>query len=120
MGRNSLIFVFGSNLAGRHGKGAAKWARENRGAIYGMGEGMTGQSYALPTKDENLRVLSLQRIGEYVGQFLDFAEQHRDLEFEVTPVGCGLAGYSYEEIAPMFSKVTSNVHLPYQFRKILQ
>lgn len=119
MDADALIFVFGSNLAGRHGKGAAKWALENRGAVYGIGEGMTGQSYALPTKDENLRTLSLRRIGEYVGQFLDFAEQHPWDQFQVTPIGCGLAGYTPEDIAPLFRKVTDNVHLPDEFRKVL-
>jgi hypothetical protein len=118
----SKIFVFGSNLAGRHGAGAALWARQNRGAVYGVGEGLTGQSYALPTKDEHIKTLSLRRIGEYVeyvGQFIDFAEQHPDLVFELTPIGCGLAGYSPEEIAPMFKKVPNNVELPEVFINVL-
>ena len=114
-----MIFVFGSNLAGRHGAGAALWAMKNKGAVYGVGEGRTGESYALPTKDEQIRTLSLRRIGEYVGQFLDFAEQHPELEFQLTPIGCGLAGYSYEDIAPMFKDAPKNVHLPEQFKKVL-
>ena len=106
------IFVFGSNLAGRHGKGAALWAKQNRGAVYGQGVGLQGQSYALPTKDYHLRTLSLKRIQEYVDSFLEFAEENPHLEFELTKIGCGLAGYQEADIAPMFKKVPKNVIKP--------
>lgn len=96
------IFVFGSNLAGRHGKGAALYARQHRGAIYGRGEGLQGKSYAIPTKDENLRTLSLDEITNHIATFLEFALSRPDLEFEITPIGCGLAGYSREQIKPIF------------------
>lgn len=96
------IFVFGSNLAGRHGKGAAHAALMDHGAVYGQGVGLQGNSYGIPTKDENLKTLPLHRIAEYVYEFLVFVEQHPDWLFELTPIGCGLAGYSPEQIAPMF------------------
>jgi hypothetical protein len=115
----SDIFVFGSNLAGRHGKGAALFARENHGAIYGQGIGLQGSSYAIPTKDANLVTLSLHTINYHVINFLEFACQHPEMTFNVTPVGCGLAGYTPKEIAPMFSKVPSNVKLPKEFIEFL-
>lgn len=87
------IFVFGSNLAGRHGKGAALWARQHRGAIYGQGVGPQGNAYAIPTKDHRLRVLPLDVIAGHVHEFLKYAGERSDLRFQVTPVGCGLAGY---------------------------
>jgi hypothetical protein len=110
------VFVFGSNLAGRHGKGAALWARQHRGAIYGQGEGLQGNSYAIPTKDANLRVLPLDDIGNSVVTFLDFALCHPELTFQVTPIGCGLAGYHPSQIAPMFNlPPPRNVMLPPEF-----
>lgn len=114
------VFVFGSNLAGRHGKGAALCAVKNHGAIYGQGVGMQGNSYAIPTKDEKLAVLPLDDICNYVVQFLEFSLIHPELSFNVTAIGCGLAGYKPSQIAPMFDlPAPSNVHLPWQFRKVL-
>lgn len=107
-----MIFVFGSNLAGRHGKGAALFAKNFRGAAYGVGVGRTGNAYALPTKDELIRTLPLQRIAEYVAEFLDYARAHPELQFQVTKIGCGLAGYSEHEIKPMFAVAPPNCHLP--------
>lgn len=106
------IFVFGSNLAGRHGRGAAKFARDYRGAIYGQGKGRQGNSYAIPTKDAALRVLPLDHIAVYVYHFIDYAQQCPDLTFEVTKVGCGLAGYKESQIAPMFKDAPPNCVLP--------
>ena len=108
-----MIFVFGSNLAGRHGKGAAKFAVDNYGAIYGQGEGLQGNSYALPTKDENLRPLSLQGIDRSVSTFLFFARDNAGINFALTPVGCGLAGNSRKDIWAILKhySVTSNVYL---------
>ncbi len=88
------IFVFGSNLAGRHGKGAALHARQFYGARNGVGVGFVGRSYAIPTKDERIRTLPLNRIRPYVDAFLAFARDNPELEFNVTRIGCGLAGYS--------------------------
>lgn len=106
------VFVFGSNLAGRHGKGAALWARQNRGAIYGQGVGRQGNSYAIPTKDENLRTLPLSRIEAHVWIFLEYARAHPDTQFQLTPIGCGLAGYTREQIEPHFAKAPPNVIWP--------
>lgn len=110
------VFVFGSNLAGRHGAGAALWARKNRGAIYGQGWGLQGNSYAIPTKDANLKTLPLDDIASSVAIFLEFALSHPEIEFEVTPIGCGLAGYQPKDIAWMFNlPPPRNVHLPAPF-----
>lgn len=116
---NVPVFVFGSNLAGRHGKGAALWAREHRGAVYGCGVGYRGNSYAIPTKDEHLRPLPLPEIAEHVEAFVWFASIRTDLAFQLTPVGCGLAGFRPEQIAPMFSAAPANVVLPEEFRALL-
>jgi hypothetical protein len=107
-----MIFVFGSNLAGRHGKGAALYARQYHGAIYGQGIGLQGDSYGIPTKDEKIRTLPLHRIAEYVDQFIQFATEHPELNFFVTRIGCGFAGYTDDEIAPMFDAAPNNCHLP--------
>lgn len=98
--KDDLIFVFGSNLAGRHGKGAAKKALQY-GARYGYGVGLVGKTYAIPTKDKNLNVLPIQTIKEYVDAFkqLSHTGQYR---FYVTQIGCGLAGYKPQQIAPLF------------------
>lgn len=113
------VFVFGSNLAGRHGKGAALFARQHRGAIYGQGQGRQGNSYAIPTKDANLRTLPLSVIKYQVEVFLTHADNHRDEQFQLTPIGCGLAGYNHEQIAPMFASVSDNVILPDEFKAVL-
>lgn len=103
------IFVFGSNLAGRHGKGAAKYAREYHGAIYGQGEGLQGNSYGIPTKDEDLRVLGIREIAMGIDRFITYARGHPSFRFLVTPVGCGLAGYKRSDIRPLFGEVPENV-----------
>lgn len=109
------VFVFGSNLAGRHGKGAAKWALENRGAIYGVGMGLQGNSYAIPTKDAAIQTLPLESIRRNVNIFIAFAKAHPEMTFELTPIGCGLAGYKHEQIAPMFADAPGNVLKPEEF-----
>lgn len=106
------IFVFGSNLAGRHGKGAALYARQHRGAVYGVGQGRTGNAYAIPTKDTRLKTLSLNQIKVGVTEFLLYAIDHPELEFQVTRIGCGLAGYKDYQIAPMFRYALENCILP--------
>lgn len=111
------IFVFGSNLAGRHGKGAALFARQNYGAIYGKGVGLQGMSYAIPTKDDKLKPLPLSSIYNYVKSFLEFARENSNLHFEVTKIGCGLAGYNEKDIAPLFVGAPENCHLPEGWRK---
>jgi hypothetical protein len=104
------IFVFGSNLAGIHGAGAARDAYMEFDAEWGVGEGLTGECYALPTKDRNIETLPLDLIEVSVQKFLCFAEENPELRFLVTPVGTGLAGYTREEIAPMFADAPSNCY----------
>ena len=113
------VFVFGSNLAGRHGAGAAKWAVENRGAIYGKGIGLQGNSYAIPTKDRNIKTLPLESIWPFVLEFMVAARNMPDTEFQLTPIGCGLAGYTPEQIAPMFKGSPPNVVMPPEFAEVL-
>jgi hypothetical protein len=108
----NMIFVFGSNLGGIHGAGAAKFAREHRGAPLGVGVGHRGQSYAIPTKSvRNGRVgdtLPLETIQIFVHEFIDYACNHPELQFQVTCIGCGLAGLKHEDIAPMFATAPAN------------
>lgn len=113
-----MIFVFGSNLAGRHGKGAALYARQHHGAIYGLGVGRQGDSYAIPTKDERLRVLPLDVIHDHVRDFIEYASANPGLQFQVTAIGTGLAGYTHEQIAPMFSGAPRNCKLPAEWREL--
>jgi hypothetical protein len=114
------VFVFASNLAGRHGKGSALSARKLWGAIPGCGKGPQGQSYAIPTKDYNLGVLSLEHIAMYVCDFKEYARLHPGKDFKVVAIGCGLAGYKPEQIAPMFRDVPPNCELPLEFKKVLE
>lgn len=103
------IFVFGSNLAGRHGAGAARQAYVEFGAKMGQGVGHIGASYAIPTKDEQIRTMHLHQIEPYVEEFIDYAKAHPELKFFLTPIGCGLAGYRREQIRPMFKDAPDNV-----------
>lgn len=100
----NIVFVFGSNLAGRHGAGAAKYAVEHYGAEYGIGFGRTGNAYAIPTKDSNLRTLSLDTIEHYIKNFVQYAHTCGDTKFLLTPIGCGLAGYRRDQIRPLIEK----------------
>lgn len=111
------IFVFGSNLVGRHGLGAALDARMHWGAIPGMGIGKQGCSYAIPTKGAHLEILDLEVIESYVRLFIRYANENPHLEFLVTRVGCGLAGYKDEQIAPMFRDAPHNCVLPPEWEK---
>jgi hypothetical protein len=114
-----LIFVFGSNLAGRHGKGAALTAKRLYRAEYGVGVGRTGDAYAIPTKDYNLRSLPLKSIQKHVDDFILYAKENPDLRFNITRVGCGLAGYSDEQIGPMFANVPENCLIPDEWTKYI-
>mgnify|MGYP006899131143 CR=1 FL=1 len=116
------VFVFGSNYAGRHGKGAAKTALK-WGAKYGQGEGLMGRTYGLPTKGHDLRhSLPLERIAEHVARLLEFAQGRPDLQFMVTEIGCGLAGYTPKQVAPLFAATVDmpNVSLPASFWRKLR
>lgn len=117
--RSSKIFVFGSNLAGRHGKGAALTAYKNHGAIYGQGIGRQGNSYAIPTKNQSLKTLPLITIFHYVLDFIEYARKHPEEKFLITKIGCGLAGYKESDIAPMFRDAPNNCQLPEGWRNTL-
>lgn len=111
------IFVFGSNLAGYHGGGAARIARENFGAVWGQGIGLQGQSYAIPTMQGGV-----ETIKPYVDEFIDFARTHAQYTFLVTRIACGIAGFRPCEIAPLFAGAmdVNNVILPEDFVEVLQ
>ena len=102
--RSEPVFVFGSNLAGRHGKGAALYAARTCGAERGVGEGHTGNAYALPTKDAQLRVRPAKDVEASIVRFCDYARANPHLRFRVTPVGTGLAGFPKREIWSMFKR----------------
>jgi hypothetical protein len=114
------IFVFGSNLAGRHGKGDALLARKQHGAIYGQGEGLQGSSYGLPTKDARIQSLPLAEVAKGVARFLAFAREHPELNFQVVAVGCRLAGFTPEQIAPLFRDAPPNCYLHPLFINVLK
>ena len=113
------IFCFGSNLAGIHGAGAAAYARKHHGAIYGQGIGLQGQSYAIPTKDARSITLPIREITKYVNQFIDFAGRSPSMAFMVTRIGCGLAGYTDIQIAPLFKDATENCVLPNEWEQYI-
>lgn len=111
------IFVFGSNLQGMHGGGAARVALERFGAVWGQGTGLQGQSYAIPTMHGGIDV-----IAPYVNDFIAFAKEHPELKFLVTEIGCGIAGFSVSEMAPLFKEAleVENVYLPERFVEVLE
>ena len=110
------IFVFGSNLAGQHGGGAARLAYNQFGAEWGVGVGLTGQTYAIPTMHGGV-----DAIAPYVDEFIEFARQNSNMKFYVTRIGCGIAGFRDEDIAPLFRNAltVSNIVLPKSFYNIL-
>lgn len=114
-----VIFVFGSNLAGIHGAGAAKVAHSQFRAITGQGEGRQGQSYAIPTKGYHLQCLSLQDIAQHVCSFCEYTFEHPELRFFVTAVGCGLAGNKPQDIAPLFRNAL-NCSFPQEWKEFLE
>lgn len=113
------ILVFGSNLRGAHGAGAARVAREFFGAEYGISLGLTGMSYAIPTKDSHLQTLSLDQIKRYIEEFVRFTHERPEFRFWVTRVGCGLAGYRDEQIAPLFRGCNGNCSFAEEWREYL-
>ena len=115
--KENEIFVFGSNLAGMHGGGAARIARLHFGAVMGKGVGLQGQSYAIPTMQGGV-----ETIRPYVDEFIIFAHQHPELHFLVTPIGCGIAGFEAEDIAPLFEKAKEmkNISLPESFWEVIE
>lgn len=115
----AIVFVFGSNESGIHGAGAAKFAYEKKGARWGKAYGHHGDSFAIPTKDEFIDTMPLERIAQYVQGFIAYATGHRKLRFQVTAIGCGLAGYRHEDIAPMFKDAPVNCEFDESWRKFL-
>lgn len=115
--KDNEIFVFGSNLAGSHGGGAAWLAYERFGAIWEQGVGLQGKSYGIPTMQGGV-----ETIRPYVDDFIDFAAGHMEYKFLVTRIGCGIAGFSTLEMAPLFAKAIDmkNVILPKSFVDIIQ
>ena len=111
------VFVFGSNLEGMHGGGAAYYAFKHFGAVMGCGVGLRGKSYAIPTMQGGV-----DTIKPYVDNFIAFAREHPELFFYVTRIGCGIAGFRDKEIAPLFSEAVSleNICLPESFAKVLK
>lgn len=105
------IFVFGSNRGGAHNAGAAKFALDHYGAVYGQGHGLQGRSYAINTMS------GIEELKRCIGLFIEDAKSMNGKVFIVTPIGCGIAGYSADEIAPMFRDVPENVILPEEFLK---
>lgn len=114
-----VVFVFGSNLAGRHGRGAALVASEKFGAIRGLGRGLMGCSYAIPTKGWSMAPLTIHEIGINVREFLATARRFQSIEFFITRVGCGLAGYKDEQVAPLFLNAPENCSFPEEWREFL-
>ena len=114
---NCEIFVFGSNIEGMHIGGAAKVAYEKFGAEWGIGDGPTGRCYAIPTMHGGP-----EEIRPYVDEFITFAKDHPELTFLVTEIGCGIAGFTPEEIAPLFKNAIEieNIHLPERFWKVIK
>lgn len=111
------IFVFESNLAGRHNKGAALRAYQEYGAIYGQSSGPQGNSYAIPTRDEQNNTLSLIKIERNIAQFLRYAQLNPEFQFDITRIGCeGVSGHTDELIAPMFAAAPKNCMLPVGWR----
>ena len=110
--KENEVFVFGSNLAGSHGGGAAWIAYQKFGAIWGQGVGLQGQSYGIPTMQGGV-----ETIKPFVDEFIEFAKEHPELKFLVTRIGCGIAGFRDEEIAPLFKDAidVENVILPKSF-----
>lgn len=106
------VFVFGSDLAGRHASGDALKALRYHGAVYGRGVGLQGRSYAIPVRDEHGRLMPIAVIARYVDAFLRFADIHRELTFHVSRIGCGRGGYRDGEIAPLFAAAPPNCRLP--------
>lgn len=118
----SELFVFGSNLRGAHGKGAAKTAKEYYGAVYGVGIGRTGNSYAIPTKDEYIKTLPLYQIQNHVNEFIRYVISNPQYSYYITRIGCGLAGYKDSQIAPLFSflKNRNNCNFPVEWKQYLE
>ena len=119
--KSNEIFVFGSNTEGKHGGGAAWFAHKNFGAEWGVAHGISGKTYAIATCTPSIEELPIEAISESVRKFIAHAKQTPSQTYLVTPIGCGIAGFTPEEIAPLFNGAidVENIHLPESFWKIL-
>lgn len=115
-GARRTVFAFGSNRLGVHGAGAALCARREHGAIMGRGEGLQGNSYAIPTKAAPYSTLPLEEVAKHIERFKAFAREHQDLDFNVTAIGTGRAGFSVGEIGPLFADAPDNCLLCTEFQ----
>lgn len=115
--KDNEIFVFGSNLAGMHGGGAAALAYRRWGAVWGQGVGIQGQCYAIPTMHGGV-----DKIKPYVDEFIEYARNHSEYDFLVTEIGCGIAGFVPADIAPLFAEAldVQNIYLPQRFLDVLE
>lgn len=113
-----MIFVFGSNLSGIHGAGAALFAKQNHRAVQGIGNGRQGNSYGIPTKDYKIKTLPLKSIQTFVDEFKEYASRSQN-KFKVTAIGTGLAGYSHKAIAEMFIGATLNCVFDIRWKRYL-
>lgn len=115
--KGNEVFVFGSNEKGFHGAGAARYALDHFGAVMGQGEGIQGQSYAIPTMYN-----TLAESKGAIDTFVEYARHHSNKKFLVTPIGCGIAGYTPEEVAPYFKEaiMVKNISLPESFWNVLK
>ena len=115
--KDNEVFVFGSNLQGYHGGGAARVAMEKFGAVWGQGVGMQGQSYGIPTMHGGVNAIK-----PYVDEFIDYAKSHPEKTFLITRIGCGIAGFRDEEMAPLFAAAVEieNVLLPKSFVLLIE
>ena len=98
------------------GQGQLSLPGLNHGAIYGKAYGIQGNSFAIPTKSEILEALPINKVKGFVDRFIQYAKDHPEMTFELTPIGCGLAGYDPKEIAPLFENAPSNIELPEEFK----
>lgn len=118
--KGDTIFVFGSNESGIHGAGAALAAKRYYGAEIGVGVGISGSSYAIPTKDKKIKTLPLNDVKKYINRFVKFANNNPRINFFITRVGCGLAGYSDKDIAPLFRGIGDNCSVAYEWKEYLE
>jgi hypothetical protein len=116
---NKMIFVFGSNEQGEHMGGAARDAYQRHGALWGRSYGHYGDSFAIPTLDVNYRNIPIPRLTDYVNGFLTYALSRLDYQFKVTQIGCGIAGFTKEQIAPLFKWAPGNCQFDTEWQPIL-
>lgn len=114
-----MVFVFGSNEAGRHGMGAAETAYKKHGAVYGVGFGPTGRCFAIPTKDWRIDRLPFSTIEFYVQRFIVYARFNPVVTYQVTQIGCGLSGFQAKDIAPLFKYAPDNCQFDTEWEAFL-